>query len=658
MKKNEQLFDIMGDIPDEYVEDAGNDNAISGKRISVKRVSGTIAACAAAFAAIAAVPVLMMYVNGKTGNGDDKLPVTTDTVETTEISNEEVTDAHTENQDKAKENLKNGQLSFGTGPEREENYKPERTYSCAYCPGSYSGTGIEAFLKKVLVDESYADEIVSDYKSEAEKYFRSLGLNESDKIVYQVKNNNEYRYCHNGYIEITASINVNGKNKVISYIYDLVEEKRINNNSDLFYYGEDYIDQIMTAVYGENYDPEFSKPTEITLNSILYDEDVNIPAVMCNPSAGNSDGIPDWIYDISVIGHYRDLSGTIKENHIHKGSYDELYTCYTGFHVDDYTIMSECEKSRFSFESVYNGINNDKKERYAKVLEFIKSNHYLDECTRKLLKFESYDDSSNDDYSVIEVYAGDMENSQFICSLRLDNETGEILPVDVLPVDEDIPEWNCFRADDYTIYADFKSAESMSNMLNREKKEYCTKVYDFLKNNHYSHYLDECMTKKLEITFYDSSLNDNYLIINAYAGDKEDYQGRWGIWGLRLDIETGEILPVDEDIPEWRNYIMGYFKKGEYKQLIRETDFDPEQYDCMCCDEVHRIDDTSKLSPGNYKYIRLSDEEVENPDYNTYVLHICNRETKEELDVLVMMPTDRLTVKTSYITSMYWDSDK
>ena len=62
MKKNEQLFDIMGDIPEEYVEDALNDNAVTEKRISVKRVAGTIAACAAAFAAVAAVPVLMMYV--------------------------------------------------------------------------------------------------------------------------------------------------------------------------------------------------------------------------------------------------------------------------------------------------------------------------------------------------------------------------------------------------------------------------------------------------------------------------------------------------------------------------------------------------------------------------------------------------------------------
>ena len=97
MKKNEQLFDIMGDIPEEYVEDALNDNAVTEKKISVKRVAGTIAACAAAFAAVAAVPVLMMYVNGKAGNGNDQLPAASETV--AETSENEVSENQNENTD-------------------------------------------------------------------------------------------------------------------------------------------------------------------------------------------------------------------------------------------------------------------------------------------------------------------------------------------------------------------------------------------------------------------------------------------------------------------------------------------------------------------------------------------------------------------------------
>ena len=97
MKKNEQLFDIMGDIPEKYVEDAMNDNAVPEKRINVKRVAGTIAACAAAFAAVAAVPVLMMYVNGKAGNGNDQLPAASETV--AETSENEVSENQNENTD-------------------------------------------------------------------------------------------------------------------------------------------------------------------------------------------------------------------------------------------------------------------------------------------------------------------------------------------------------------------------------------------------------------------------------------------------------------------------------------------------------------------------------------------------------------------------------
>ena len=97
MKKNEQLFDIMGEIPEDYIEDAVNGNTIPEKRTGIKRVAGTIAACAAAFAAVAAVPVLMMYVNGKAGNGNDQLPAASETA--AETSENEVSENQNNNSD-------------------------------------------------------------------------------------------------------------------------------------------------------------------------------------------------------------------------------------------------------------------------------------------------------------------------------------------------------------------------------------------------------------------------------------------------------------------------------------------------------------------------------------------------------------------------------
>ena len=439
MKKNEQLFDIMGDIPEKYVEDAMNDNAVTEKRINVKRVAGTIAACAAAFAAVAAVPILMMYVNGKAGNGangNDQLPVISDTVsETTEISTEDGTDDHTENNDTDEAN-QNGQLSFGTGPERPENYTPDRKYSCCLLDeynltveeketlSLNTGNFLSSYLKTILVNESYADEIVSDYQSEIEKYLRSLGLNEEDCVLDYYTNRPNYGACMNGYIEIDANVYIyeSEESKNFSFVYDLVEEKKLDNNSDLFYYGEDYINQIMTELHGENYDSEYSKPERITMTEMKMSKE--------NETSSDIYGIPDWMYDISVTGRYRDLSGVIKDEYIHEDEYEEWYTSYTDINVDDYTVQMHFNNSRFHSESEINEIKNIRTERCTKVLDYLKSNHYLDERTDKWLNIRF----SSDD-SCVDVLDRDY-HGRMTGGLRYDTEKEEVLPADL-----DIPEW-------------------------------------------------------------------------------------------------------------------------------------------------------------------------------------------------------------------------
>ncbi len=426
MKKNEQLFDIMGDIPEEYVEDAMNDNAVTEKRISVKRVAGTIAACAAAFAAVAAVPILMMYVNGKAGNGNDQLPVTSDTVaETTEIGTEDSSSDNTENQDEANENQQNGQLSFGTGPERPENYTPDRKYSCCllddYTLSNEKEDDLSIdrnefmsyYLKTILVDESYADEIVSDYKSETEKYIESLGLNKDDYYLNFGINRPNYGACMNGYIEIDAYIRIveSNEDKTISFVYDLVEEKKLSNNSDLFYYGEDYINQIMTAIHGENYDHMFSTPERITMTGMIMSKE--------NGATSDVYGVPEWMYDISVTGRYRNLSGVIKDEYIHEDEYEEWYNSYIDIPLDDYNIQTQFKNSRFHSESEINENKNIRTERCAKVFDYLKNNHYLDGYTDKRLNMWFGSDDSD-----VSVY----ENNECLIKLRYDTEKEEALP--------------------------------------------------------------------------------------------------------------------------------------------------------------------------------------------------------------------------------------
>ena len=537
MKKNEQLFDIMGDIPEEYVEDALNDNAVTEKRISVKRVAGTIAACAAAFAAVAAVPILMMYVNGKTGNGNDQMPVTSDTVaETTEISTEDSSSDNTENQDEANENQQKGQLSFGTGPERPENYTPDRKYSCCLLddytlsnekaddPSFDEEDFMRYYLKTILVDESYADEIVSDYKSETEKYIESLGVNRNDCSVYYYINRPDYGACINGYIEIDVDIRLSesDEDKTISFVYDLVEEKKLSNNSDLFYFGEDYIDQIMTEIYGENYGSEYSKPERITMTEMkMSNEDGNTSDIIY--------GIPDWMYDISVTGRYRDLSGVIKDEYIHEDEYEEWYSSYADVHIDDYTIQIHFKNSRFHSESEINESKNIRTKRCTIVLDYLKSNHYLDERTDKWLNIR------------------------------------------------------------------FSSDDSVVDIIDRDRYGRTTS-------------------------------------------------------GLRYDTEKEEVLPADEDIPEWRNYIKGYFENGDedLKHLITKIDFDPEKCDCLDYGWAnwYYISEYSlnwSAVPDNDYSIVLSDEEIEKLDDAAFLFKLYNHETNEKMNVIVVMPFEKLS---------------
>ncbi len=96
--KEDKIIDAIGGLSDENVmltdcENASetNESEIAVHDERVKKISfHRIGMIAAACAAIAAVPVMMMYVNGKAGNGNDQLPVSSET--TAETSESEVSE--------------------------------------------------------------------------------------------------------------------------------------------------------------------------------------------------------------------------------------------------------------------------------------------------------------------------------------------------------------------------------------------------------------------------------------------------------------------------------------------------------------------------------------------------------------------------------------
>ena len=90
--------------------------------------------------------------------------------------------------------------------------------------------------------------------------------------------------------------------------------------------------------YGENINPDFLKPERITMTGMI------LPKV--NGNTADIYDIPCWMYDISVTGRYRDLSGVIKDEYIHEDEYEEWYTSYTDINVDDYTVQMHFNNSR------------------------------------------------------------------------------------------------------------------------------------------------------------------------------------------------------------------------------------------------------------------------------------------------------------------------
>ena len=539
--KEDKIIDAIGGLSDKNVmltydgnlsetderEIAIHDDTKS-RKISVRRtLFGTSAA------AVAAVLVLMIYVNGKAGNENDQLPVISDTVtETTEISTGEGSDDHTENNDTDEAN-QNGQLSFGTGPERPENYTPDRKYTSCYLEyesfvqEKEEDTSVDRnefisdYLKTILVDESFADKIVSDYKSQTENYIESLGLNEGDYWVNYTINRPDYGACMNGYLEIDANIsyNDNSNHERLYFVYDIVEEKMLTDNSDLFYYGEDYIGQIMTRLYGENINPDFLKPERITMTGMI------LPKL--NGNTADIYDIPCWMYDISVTGRCRDLTGVIKDEYIDEGEYEEWYNSFIDIPVDDYTINTMYKNSRFHSESEINNIRSLRTERCAKVLDYLKNHHYLDGHMDKWLNMS-------------------------------------------------------FAADD---------------------------------------------------SFF-----------SVYEREQNEFLAKW----LRYDTDKGEVLPADEDIPEWRDYIKGRFEDEEHKHLITEMNFDSEKCDCLYYDWAnwYYISEYSlnwdKVPDNDYSIV-LSDEEIENLDDVALVLKIYDREKKEKYSVLAVMPFEKIS---------------
>ena len=132
-------------------------------------------------------------------------------------------------------------------------------------------------------------------------------------------------------------------------------------------------------------------------------------------------------------------------------------------------------------------------------------------------------------------------------------------------------------------------------------------------------------------------------VVSVYVRERNDC-----LAFLNYDTEKEEVLPSDKDIPEWRNYIKGYFANDDehYEHLI--TDFDPEKCDCLDYRWAnwYYISEYSlnwdKVPDNDYSIV-LSDEEIENLDDVAFVLKIYDHEKQEKYSVLAVMPFAKIS---------------
>ncbi len=335
MKKNEQLFNIIGEIPEELLEDARNSKVVKAKLINWK----SILSVAAAFIAICTVPAAIMFVNKKSGYNDvvPNSTVATETAKVTEVTEDSI--AEDINDPPVSENA----LSFGTGPKRADNYKPDRYYS--YCdvdeydfpdrtdPESIS---IENKLREILVDQDLAEQIITDVKEEAEKLIKESGK-DTDKMYASYYIND----IINGYVRISISV----ESEQTGILYDLVEGKMLENYSDMFYYGEDYL-SVISSYLAENF---FTLDTSKPING-----GPDYMIVSGNSSRGyvETEFVPmtPQLYDVIVTGCYRDLSGVIKEGYYSDEPWDEWYYGGININFNGYDVQCGIKTSKFHTE--------------------------------------------------------------------------------------------------------------------------------------------------------------------------------------------------------------------------------------------------------------------------------------------------------------------
>ena len=122
---------------------------------------------------------------------------------------------------------------------------------------------------------------------------------------------------------------------------------------------------------------------------------------------------------------------------------------------------------------------------------------------------------------------------------------------------------------------------------------------------------------------------------------------------IMFDRETHSIIEADDMLKDWRNYIV-YAENTDNSKLDIP---DPDNYIAGTVAHAHRYvvtgtDGKSEIreSFGDSPYIVISEDEVDNYDMAAFNIHLYEKDTKEKINVTVLLPLEN-------VDSRYFDKD-
>lgn len=267
MKKDKRLLDSIGNIPDRFIEEAFFGSIVKTE----KRKWITVLAAAACLIGAVAIPAAVLNGKNNVSDNNDNSMVTTAVSET---GPDDIYDYYNTSES---EKIQIKTVPFmGTGPERPGDYEPDRVYSSVHCflDEDDDGYASVSFLK----DKEFEKRINSDIREVIDNIISSTdtGTNteetrlpgyiydiydDIDEVIDKAKIKHrlsDYYYYDmsniiNGYMSIEIGCREkhtslhNGVHEEIDslehrtvLVYDIIEGKRIEKITDMFYGGEEF----------------------------------------------------------------------------------------------------------------------------------------------------------------------------------------------------------------------------------------------------------------------------------------------------------------------------------------------------------------------------------------------------------------------------------